>query len=121
MSDNMCDAIVIHCMDFRLQKFLNDWLEQRLGTRNYDRVGLAGGAFDIETVTKQAEASKRLHRIKKILLINHEGCGAYGEKGTHERHKADLARAEQSDYSAFPGLVIEKYYLRVHGIFEQIT
>jgi hypothetical protein len=57
MSDDMCDAIVIHCMDFRLQKFLNDWLEQRLGTHNYDRVGLAGGVFDIETVMKQVEAS----------------------------------------------------------------
>jgi hypothetical protein len=111
----------VRCNSHPLHGFPSAEISERLATRNYDRVGLAGGAFDIETVTKQAEASKRLHRIKKILLINHEGCGAYGEKGTYERHKADLAKAEQSVYSAFPGLVIEKYYLRVHGIFEQIT
>ena len=65
-------------MDYRLQKYLNDWLDQNPGTGSYDRVGIAGGVLDISSVLKQIELAVRLHKIRKVILINHEDCGAYG-------------------------------------------
>lgn len=115
-----CDVLVVHCMDFRLQKYLNDWCEQTFKSGNYDRVGVAGGVNDIYLTLKHVELSSRLHNIKKVVLVNHEDCGAYGAAGTYERHKADLAETEHKIQALFLHLVIEKYYLHLDGTFERV-
>ncbi len=120
MSEHHCDAIVVHCMDFRLQHHLNRWIEERFGKRNYDRVSLAGGVFDLDTIRKQVAISHRLHAIRVAVLINHEDCGAYGSEGTPERHRNDLLRARQLLQSDLPGLQVETYYLHLDGQFETI-
>ena len=120
MDERKCDAVVVHCIDFRLQKFLNDWLEERLGTRNYDRVALAGGALHVEAIIEQVELADRLHHIARVILINHEDCGAYGADGTLARHKSDLAEAAQKINRRLPGLAVETYYLHLDGTFERV-
>src|ERR1700690_1746512 len=95
MADLYCEALVVHCMDYRLQKYLNHWLDQNPGMGNYDRVAIAGGVLDMDPVLKHIELAVRLHRIRKVILINHEDCLAYGSIGTLERHRADLLEAEQ--------------------------
>ena len=52
-------------MDYRLQKYLNDWLDKNPGTGNYDRVAIAGGVLDIYSVLKHIELAVRLHKIRK--------------------------------------------------------
>ena len=37
-----CDALVVHCMDYRLQKFLQPWITVRFGYDNFDIISLAG-------------------------------------------------------------------------------
>ena len=118
--DYSCEALILHCMDYRLQKYLNDWLERNVGSGNYDRVAIAGGALDIDPVLKHVELAVRLHKIKRVILVNHEDCGAYGEAGTLERHKADLLEAEHKIQALFAGLMVEKYFLRLDGVFERI-
>jgi carbonic anhydrase len=115
-----CDAIVVTCIDFRFQKSIHDWLTGRVGYNNYDRVSLAGGVFDLPAVLRQVEVSDRLHQIKRVLLVNHEDCGAYGESGTPARHAADLRAAAQKLREEFPHLKVEAYYLHLSGIFEQV-
>ncbi len=115
-----CDVIVVHCMDFRLQKYLNDWCEQTFGSNKYDRVGVAGAVSDVYLVLKHVELSSRLHNVRKVVLVNHEDCGAYGDAGTYERHKDDLAEAERKIRALFLNLMIEKYYLHLDGTFERI-
>jgi hypothetical protein len=105
-------------MDFRLQHILNDWLEKRFGQQNYDRVSWAGGVREFAIIQTQIEASRRLHDIKRVILINHEDCGAYGPQGTKERHMSDLAYAEHVVQSM--RLEVEKYYLHLNGEFERI-
>ncbi len=90
------------------------------GTGNYDRVSIAGGALDIYPVLKHIELSVRLHNIRKVILVNHENCGAYGEAGTLERHKADLKEAEHKIHALYMNLLVEKYYLKLDGTFERI-
>jgi len=120
MIDVSCDALVIHCMDYRLQKYLNDWLDKNPGSGNYDRVAIAGGAQDIFAVLKHIELAVRLHKIRKVILVNHEECGAYGPTGTFERHKQDLQEAERKIHALYMNLIIEKYYLKLNGAFERV-
>ncbi len=121
MSVHVTQAIVVHCIDFRFQKYLDAWLLKRFGHDNFDRVSLAGGVFDFYAVLRQIEISDRLHKIKKVVLVNHEDCGAYGKEGTYARHKADLEEAERKIEALFPHLDVETYYLHLDGEFEQLS
>ena len=121
MTEHVTDAIVVHCIDFRFQKYLDLWLMGRFGHDNYDRVSLAGGVFDFYAILKQVEISNNLHKIKKVILINHEDCGAYSEVGNYKRHKTDLEEAERKIEALFPELDVETYYLHLDGIFEQMS
>jgi len=120
MNRTTTDTIVVHCIDFRLQAYLDIWLLAKLGHGNYDRVSLAGGVFDIDTVMGQVGIAKRLHEINGVILINHEECGAYGDNGTPERLQADLGEARRRIKASFPDLNIETYYLHLNGRFERI-
>ena len=119
MVAHTCEAVVVHCIDFRLQKFLNDWLAKRFGVSGYDRISWAGGVRELAIVQGQIETSRRLHDVKRAILINHEDCGAYGPLGTKERHVSDLAYAEHA--IQFLHLEVEKYFLHLNGEFERIT
>ena len=121
MAEHVTEAIVVHCIDFRFQKYLDPWLHEHLGHDNYDRVSLAGAVFDFYTVLRQVEISDRLHKIKKVILINHEDCGAYGAAGNYERHKADLEEAERKIEALFSNLDVETYYLHLGGKFEEMS
>ncbi|MCP4142717.1 MAG: hypothetical protein GY755_20950 [Chloroflexi bacterium] len=120
MPKKTTDAIVVHCIDFRLQEYLNHWLLENIGPGNYDRVSLAGGVFDLEAIFKQVEISERLHEIKKVVFINHEDCGAYGEAGTKERHEADLRAAREKIRKYYSHIDIELHYLSLAGEFEGV-
>ena len=121
MSKLVTDAIIVHCIDFRFQKYLDHWLAERFGHNQYDRVSLAGSVFDFYSVLKQVEISDRLHDINQVILINHEDCGAYGEEGNYSMHKADLEEAERKLEALFPHLNVEIYYLHLGGKFEKLS
>lgn len=121
MGKHKCDAIVIHCIDFRMQKYIDAWLKKRFEDFTYDRVSVAGGIFDNYFVLKQVEISKKLHGIKKVILINHEDCGAYGRSGTYKRHIKDLAAQEKKIEALLKPLDTQAYYLHLDGTFEEIT
>ena len=118
---HITEAIVVHCIDFRFQQFLDPWLQNKLGNGNYDRVSLAGGVFNFDAILEQVKISKELHEIEKVILVNHEECGAYGDMDTYERHKEDLERAKLKIETLFPDLNVEIYYLHLNGTFEQLS
>lgn len=120
MAELHCEALAVHCIDYRLQKHLNGWLAKNPGNGNYDRVSLAGGVLDIYSVLKHIELAVRLHKIRKVILINHEDCLAYGSAGTLERHHADLLEAERRIQALYSNLKVEKYYLKLDGTFERV-
>lgn len=121
MSDHHCDSCIITCIDFRFQEYINKFIEENFPVKSFDKVSLAGGVFDFETILKQVEISKSLHHINKVLLINHEDCGAYGEAGTEEKHIEDLKNAAGGIKAEFDDLDVEKYYLHLDGTFEKIS
>jgi len=115
-----CDALVVHCMDYRLQKFLQPWITVRFGYDNFDIISLAGGVNDYEMVLKYLQLAVQIHGIETACLINHEDCRAYGRDGTFKRHRHDLLDTRVKLQALFPHLKVETFYLHLDGIFEPI-
>jgi carbonic anhydrase len=120
MKEFTCQVVAVHCMDGRLQKPINDWLQRRFSLSDYDRISLAGGVFELETILKQVENSFHRHKTRKVILINHENCGMYGDDSAPERHAADLRKAEQKFKEILPKAEVELYNLHLTGIFERV-
>lgn len=121
MADHTCPAIVVSCIDFRFQEFIEAWVQKNVGSSKYDRVSWAGGVFDLPGILKQIEISIRLHHTKKAILLNHEDCGAYGNAGTLEKHREDLLNAKKQILLLHPDMTVDLYYVHLDGTFEEIT
>lgn len=121
MNDHQAEAIVVTCIDFRLQEAINNWISQNFAPKAFDRVALAGGVKNLETILSQINIAHRLHHIKKVILINHQDCGAYGVEGSPEKHAEDLRNAKAKVKEIYPNLEIETYYLYLDGTFELIS
>ena len=115
-----CDALVVHCMDYRLQKFLQPWITVRYGYDNFDIISLAGSVHDYEMVLKYVQLAVQIHTFNTVCLINHEDCRAYGREGTYKRHRQDLLSTGSKLHALFPDLRVETFYLHLDGIFESI-
>jgi carbonic anhydrase len=115
-----CDALVVHCMDYRLQKFLQPWITVRFGYDNFDIVSLGGSVHDYEMVLKYLQLAVQAHTINTVCLINHEDCRAYGREGTYKRHRHDLLDTASKIHALFPDLLVETFYLHLDGTFESI-
>lgn len=120
MNDHHCEALIVTCIDFRFQEYINNWISANFAPKTFDRVAFAGGVKNLEIILGQIEIARRLHHIKKVVLINHEDCGAYGETGTPEKHAEDLKNAASTIRQKFPDLAVETYYFHLDGIFEPI-
>lgn len=121
MGNHKAESIIVTCIDFRLQEAINNWIAQNFAPKTFDRVSLAGGVKNLDQILTQIEIAKRLHHIKKVVLINHEDCGAYGEEGAEEKHAQDLRDAKSKIKEQFPDLEVETYYLKLEGTFQNLT
>lgn len=121
MENHKAQAIVVTCIDFRLQEAINQWIEQHFQPKTFDRVAFGGGVKNLNAILSQIDIGVRLHRINKVILINHEDCGAYGEVGTQEKHAEDLTAAKTKIKEIYPNLEVQTYYLHLDGTFELIA
>lgn len=120
MNNHECESIIVTCIDFRLQEAINNWISQNFQPNTFDRVALGGGVLNLDIVLKQIEIAYKLHHIRKVVLINHEDCGAYGAEGTLEKHIQDLKNVKAKIKEFYPQLEVETYYLHLDGTFERI-
>src|SRR2546430_4670825 len=81
-----CDAAIVCCFDNRFELGFRKFLKY-LGVVNSDPIKVAGGAKcladstrheDMEFVLDQIRASIRLHGTRRVILMTHSDCGAYG-------------------------------------------
>ncbi|MCC7449797.1 MAG: hypothetical protein IT324_20420 [Anaerolineae bacterium] len=116
-----CEAVVVTCIDFRFQRLFERWLHENFDQRYYNRVAYAGGVLNWDLIFPMIEFSERVHRVKRVILINHEDCRAYGDAGTPVRHVHDLHEARKRILQAYPDLIVELYYARLAGYMDHIT
>jgi len=80
------DACIVWCFDDRFSEALERFVRQQ-GIARCDLVKIAGGSKTLAQpehvkergfVFRQIETSLKLHHAKRIILMNHSDCGAYG-------------------------------------------
>jgi hypothetical protein len=116
-------AIVHTCIDFRFRKALNDFIENELNLHSVDLKTDGGGVKKIfeegpirEWIFQNFQIAFDLHGVERVVLINHQDCGAYGgtkafqsleeELRNHEiqlRHSVSVVRAK------FPSKQVDAY------------
>ena len=130
-----CDAAILWCFDHRFDLAFRKFL-RRIGIANSDPIKIAGGAkslaspdqeTDREFVLEQIRKSMRLHGTKRVILMTHSDCGAYGglEAGFHgdtqaeaAHHQQELARAASNLLAAIPGLEVQGYFVDFDGVWD---
>ena len=129
-----CDAAVVWCFDNRFELAFRKFLK-RAGVFNCDPIKVAGGAKCLASpeneterafVLEQIRKSMRLHGTRRVILMLHSDCGAYGGlKAFHDdaRAEADNAAlqmelAADSLLAAIPGVRVDGYFVDFDGVWE---
>jgi hypothetical protein len=129
-----CDAAIVWCFDNRFELGFRKFLK-RVGVVNSDPIKIAGGAkclaspeheSDRQFVLEQLRKSIRLHGTRRIILMLHSDCGAYGglaggfdgdPRRERVNHRAELERAAAYLATTIPGIEIETYFVDFEGVW----
>jgi len=129
-----CDAVVVWCFDNRFELGFRKFLK-RIGVFNTDSIKIAGGAkclaspdheTDREFVLDQIRTSMRLHGTRRVILMLHSDCGAYGgldggfkgdARAEADHHHAELLRASGNLKKAIPDIVVDAYFVDFEGVW----
>jgi len=131
-----CDAAVVWCFDSRFDLGFRKYLK-RSGIVNADPIKIAGGAkclaspdndTDRDFVLDQIRTSIRLHGTKRVILMVHSDCGAYGgleafkndTAAEAEHHRQELHRAARNLREAIPGIEVEGYFVDFEGVWKAL-
>ena len=79
------EAMVLSCIDPRFQPIVYNYLKKRKLNGKYSLFSIVGAAIGVttpkfrkwhKTFLDNLETSIKLHKIKKLIVINHRDCGA---------------------------------------------
>ena len=117
--------MVLSCIDPRFQPIVFNYLKKRKLNGKYSSFTIAGSAIGVtapkfrkwhKTFWDNLETSIKLHKIKKLIVINHRDCGAakiiYGKKkidnfNETKIHKNSFIKIKNSLKNKYPNLKIE--------------
>jgi len=129
-----CDAAVVWCFDNRFELGFRKFLK-RIGVFNTDSIKIAGGAkclaspdheTDREFVLDQIRTSMRLHGTRRVILMLHSDCGAYGgldggfkgdARAEADHHHAELLHASGNLKKAIPDIDVDAYFVDFEGVW----
>src|ERR1700692_2142121 len=130
-----CDAAILWCFDNRFELGFRKFLK-RIGVVNFDPIKIAGGAkclaspeheSEREFVLEQIRKSMRLHGARRVILMVHSDCGAYGGLASGFRggaraeaahHHRELTVAAAILLEAIPGINVQGYFVDFEGIWD---
>jgi carbonic anhydrase len=127
----IADACVVWCFDDRFSGLLAKFAKKNF--KNFDLVKVAGGAKalteasspDQDFVLSEIKKSVRLHGTKRIVLMLHRDCGAYGGSKSFagsgaelEAQTANLAAAKALIQKEAPGIPVDVFFAEFDGLYE---
>jgi hypothetical protein len=129
-----CDAAVLWCFDNRFELGFRKFLK-RNGVINPDPIKVAGGAkclaspereSDREFVLDQIRKSMRLHGTRRVVLMVHSDCGAYGGLAAFRgdstaeaaHHEQELQRAAAYLTASIPGIMVQGFFVDFDGVWD---
>ncbi len=136
---NRIHAAALYCSDGRLGEHFDDFLQNGLELPRYDRVSLPGGPaclaghpeahLEEQGVVDELKFLVEVHKLKRVVLIAHQGCAFYGTRLELNEPRLELVqRADLVRAAAFVHRVtgldrIEGYYARLTDgkvLFERV-
>ena len=118
-------AMVLSCIDPRFQSIVYNYLKKKKLTGKYSSFTIAGSAIGVtapkfrkwhKTFWDNLETSIKLHKIKKLIVINHRDCGAAKTMNSKklfnniietEIHKKSFMLIKNKFKKKYPSLSIE--------------
>lgn len=127
-----CKYLVVHCIDFRLQKSIKDYLEKNGLLGDCDIVSIAGAVKNSDFLLEQLDISVNLHGVQEVVLVNHTDCGAYGGSGAfgsageeYEFHAVELKKTKEMILAKYSSLKVKTVLAKIQPsgevIFEDIN
>jgi carbonic anhydrase len=110
-----CEAAVLSCIDFRFWKETVSFVENELGIESFDFPSLPGSAKAINESEKNGLAMScisipiELHHAKKVIIVNHEDCGAYGGSEKFGEDRMEEQKFHEGELKKAKGKILEKY------------
>lgn len=108
-----CEAVVLTCIDFRFWKETLKFAEQELKIKNFDFPSLPGAAKAINEGSNLAmsciSVPCELHHAKKIVIVNHQDCGAYGGSSKFGGDAEAEKKFHEEELKKAKSKVLEKY------------
>jgi carbonic anhydrase len=134
------DAMVLSCIDPRIIDPVNAYMTKGGMAGRYSQFVIAGAAVAVEaplfktwheTFWDNLKASIDLHKISRVIAIDHRDCGAaklaYGadsiatpEKET-ATHRRVLAALKREMHHRHPAIAVDGYLMALDGQIEQLT
>ena len=130
-------AMVLSCIDPRFQSIVYNYLKKKKLNGKYSSFTIAGSAIGVtapkfrkwhKTFWDNLETSIQLHKIKKLIVINHRDCGAAkiinGKKtfdNIHETkiHKSSFNKIKKRFKNKYPNLNIETILISLNKTVEK--
>lgn len=125
------EALLLSCMDFRFFGVIAEYMDCAGLKGKYDHVILAGAALGAvvpakpawhETFDDHVGLAIQLHNIRRVIVLEHQDCGAYSKKGfgvllppfTEEEERAAHFEQVETLRPRIPkSLLYEAFFLKV--------
>ena len=129
-----CEALVITCIDFRFWEAIVKYLKEEKEIGDFDITTFPGAAKMIVEnkegcpAKSSADVSCNLHGSKKIIIINHADCGAYGGRKAFasreeekQKHLSDLRGAIEILRPDYKDVEISGIYVDLDDEMEELS
>jgi len=135
----LAEALLLCCKDYRMVGPIARYMKARGLEGNYNQIGLAGASLGIvrpdrthwaRMFWEHVEFSLQLHRIRRVIVIDHRDCGAYRlmlgvdlkddpprETEVHGEHLRQLGRQIRARH---PHLRVELLLMALDGSVEEV-
>ena len=132
--NHQAKALILSCIDYRFLSAERYFLSMKNLGNKYDWTALAGASLAIDGFPHQSDAkafwdqleiSFRLHQIEKVIIIDHQDCGAYATSidpnlsqdpdRELQVHTDYLNRAYWSIRQRYPSIDVELYFAKINN------
>jgi hypothetical protein len=139
-AEGTAEALLLSCMDYRLTDQTVRYMSGRGLKDKYDQIILAGAALGAltdkfsawsQTFWDHVAVARDLHKIRKVLVLDHRDCGAYkvilGEDFAKDPAKETAIHADQLRrlgtmiHEKYPALEVELLLMVLNGRVEVIA
>lgn len=94
-------AIALTCIDFRFRKALHEFFENELSIYDIDHKADGGGVKMLnqegpvrDWIFQNFDIAFNLHGVNRVILVNHQDCGAYGGSKAFTSPEDEISQQE---------------------------